>query len=32
MKYRIGMWAGTGFLVAGFWALYFFPTAQLMTL
>jgi hypothetical protein len=27
MKYRIVMWAGAGFLVAGFWALYFFPTA-----
>jgi hypothetical protein len=27
MKYRIVKWAGTGFLVAGFWALYFFPTA-----
>jgi hypothetical protein len=22
MKYRIAMWAGAGFLVAGFWALY----------
>ena len=22
MKYRIGMWAGAGFLVAGGWALY----------
>jgi hypothetical protein len=22
MKYRIGMWASAGFLVAGFWALY----------
>lgn len=22
MKYRIGMWAGAGFLVACFWALY----------
>ncbi len=27
MKYRIAMWAGAGFLLAGFWALYFFPTA-----
>jgi hypothetical protein len=26
MKYRIGMWAGTGFLVAGCWALYAFAT------
>lgn len=31
MKYRIGMWASAGFLVAGFWAVYFFPTAQPMT-
>jgi len=22
MKYRIAMWAGSGFLVAGFWALF----------
>lgn len=22
MKYRIGVWAGAGFLVAGFWAVY----------
>jgi len=29
MKYRIIMWAGAGFLVAGFWALYFFPTAPI---
>jgi hypothetical protein len=28
MKYRIAIWAGVGFLVAGFWALYFFPTAS----
>jgi hypothetical protein len=27
MKHRIAMWAGAGFLVAGFWAIYFFPTA-----
>ena len=27
MKYRIVMWAGAGFLVAGFWALNFFPAA-----
>jgi hypothetical protein len=27
MKYRIARWASVGFLVAGFWALYFFPTA-----
>jgi hypothetical protein len=26
MKYRIGMWASAGFLVAGFWALYAFAT------
>lgn len=26
MKYRIVMWASAGFLVAAFWALYFFPT------
>ena len=29
MNYRIVMWAGIGFLVAGFWALYFFPTAPI---
>jgi hypothetical protein len=23
MKYRIALWASAGFLVAGFWALYF---------
>ncbi len=28
MKYRVLIWAGSGFLVAGFWALYFFPTAR----
>lgn len=27
MKRRIAMWAGAGFLVAIFWAIYFFPTA-----
>jgi hypothetical protein len=27
MQHRIAMWAGAGFLVAGFWALYLFPTA-----
>jgi hypothetical protein len=27
MKRRIIMWAGGGFLVAAFWAIYFFPTA-----
>ena len=27
MKYRIAIWAGVGFLIAGFWAIYFFPTA-----
>jgi hypothetical protein len=26
MKYRIGMWASAGFLVAGCWALYAFAT------
>lgn len=26
MKYRIGMWASAGFLVAGGWALYAFAT------
>ncbi len=26
MKYRIGMWAAVGFLVAGGWALYAFAT------
>jgi hypothetical protein len=28
MKRRIAMWASVGFLVAGFWALYYFPTAR----
>lgn len=27
MKRRIAMWAGAGFLIAVFWAIYFFPTA-----
>ncbi len=27
MKLRIAIWSATGFLVAGFWALYFLPTA-----
>jgi hypothetical protein len=27
MKYRTVMWSSAGFLVAGFWAIYFFPTA-----
>jgi hypothetical protein len=31
MRYRIFMWASAGFLVAGFWALYFFPTASVPT-
>lgn len=31
MKYRIATWASGGFLVAGLWALYFFPTAPLPT-
>jgi hypothetical protein len=29
MKYRIAMWASAGFLVAGFWALYFFPASPI---
>ena len=29
MKYRIARWASVGFLVAGFWALYFFRTAPI---
>jgi hypothetical protein len=28
MRFRIAIWAAAGFLVAGFWALYFFPTAS----
>jgi hypothetical protein len=31
MKYRLAMWAGAGFLVAGFWALYFLPAPVPMT-
>lgn len=27
MRQRIAIWAGAGFLVAAFWAIYFFPTA-----
>ena len=27
MKYRIAIWAGAGFLVASFWALYAFATS-----
>lgn len=26
MKYRIAIWAGAGFLIAGFWALYALAT------
>jgi hypothetical protein len=26
MKYRIAMWAGAGFLIAGFWALFAIAT------
>lgn len=26
MKYRIAVWASTGFLIAGFWALFAFAT------
>jgi hypothetical protein len=29
MKYRTGMRAGVGLLVAAFWAVYFFPTAPI---
>jgi hypothetical protein len=29
LKYRIAMWASAGFLVAGFWALYFLPTGPI---
>jgi hypothetical protein len=29
MKYRIARWASAGFLVAAFWALYFFRTAPI---
>jgi len=29
MKYRTAIWASTGFLVAGFWAFYFFPTTPI---
>jgi hypothetical protein len=29
MKHRIGIWAGAGLLIAGFWALYFFPAAPI---
>jgi hypothetical protein len=29
IKYRIVMWAGAGLLVAGFWALYLFPTSPI---
>jgi hypothetical protein len=29
MQFRIVMWAAAGFLVAGFWALYLFPTAPI---
>ena len=30
MKYRIAMWAGAGFLVASYWALYAFATMPTM--
>jgi hypothetical protein len=26
MKYRLGLWAGTGFFIAGWWAIYAFAT------
>jgi hypothetical protein len=29
VKYRIGMWAGAGLLVAGFWAFYLFAAAPI---
>ena len=29
MKYRIIVWAGIGFLIAGFWAVYFFQMAPI---
>jgi hypothetical protein len=29
MKLRIAIWAIVGFLIAGFWALYLFPTTLL---
>ena len=31
MKYRIGMWASAGFLVAGCWAVYAFSRANPIT-
>ena len=30
MKRRIALWAGVGFLIAGFWALFLFPSAAMM--
>ena len=27
VKYRVAIWTSVGFLVAAFWAIYFFPTA-----
>jgi hypothetical protein len=27
MRYRVALWAGAGFLIAGFWAFYLFPIA-----
>jgi hypothetical protein len=29
MSYRIVVWAAAGFLFAGFWAFYFFPTTPI---
>jgi hypothetical protein len=29
MKHRIAVWAGMGFLIAGFWAVYFFQMAPI---
>jgi hypothetical protein len=30
LRFRIALWGTLGLLVAGFWALYFFPTAANM--
>jgi hypothetical protein len=29
MKYRIAMWAGAGFVIAGFWALFCFRNVSI---
>jgi hypothetical protein len=31
MKYRIAVWAGVGFLVAGLWAIYFLAAVRTAT-